>query len=104
MAFFIRDQGLEKGFGHKVADRLAMLARFDVKRADIALGGKITLQRFLEVLADAQRVKLLQVGVAFQKDDPVDEPVRVLHLFDAFGAGFGGEVIKAPNPLAASTG
>ena len=34
--------------------------------------------------------------MAFQKDDPGDQPVGMVHLLDAFGAGLVGQMAKAP--------
>jgi hypothetical protein len=44
-----------------------MVARLDVERARLVFGGKVGFQRFLEGLADAQRVELLQVRVAAEE-------------------------------------
>ena len=53
-------------------------------------------QNFFDVLADAQRRKRLQVGVAFEEDDACDELVGMLHLFDRFSALLLGELGVTP--------
>lgn len=59
-------------------------------------GREIRLERFLEVLADPQRIQLLQVGMAFQEDDPLDQPIRVVHFLDRSAARLVGDLAEAP--------
>ena len=46
-----------------------MVARLDIQRARVVFAGKVRLKRFLDVLADTQRIQLLQVRVAFKEND-----------------------------------
>ena len=46
-------------------------------------------------LTDAQRIKLLQVRVTAKEQDTGNDLVRMVHLFNAFFAGFLGHVTKA---------
>jgi hypothetical protein len=59
-------------------------------------GCEIAVERFPQVLSDAQRVQFLQVRVPAQEDDPLDQPVGMMHFLDAFGARFGGYAAIAP--------
>ena len=69
---------------------------FLIERARVVLGGEIAFEHFLHVLADAQRIEHLQVRKAVEKQDAVDELVRVLHFLDQFLAPFLGEILEAP--------
>src|SRR5712671_4460487 len=60
------------------------------------LGRQITIEHFLDVLPDAQRVDDLHVGKAIEKDDAGHELVGVLHLLDRFLAPLLGERLEAP--------
>ena len=56
MAFLIRDQILEQVLADVIADLVTVIARLDIQRACVMFAGQVRFQRFLEVLADPQRV------------------------------------------------
>lgn len=101
MAFLVRDQILEKDLADIITHRVAMLARPDTEGAGIVFAGQIRLVRFAQILSDPQRVRFLQIGMSFQKDDSLDQAVGVVHLFDGFRAGPVGDASIAPVPLQA---
>ena len=90
------EQLLEQVLGDVVAERFAELARGLVGLAGVVLAGEVGLEHFLDGLADAQRRDALQVGMAFEEDDALDQLVGVMHLFDRFGALLVGELREAP--------
>ena len=73
-----------------------MIARLDLQRARVMLAGQIAFHRFLWVFANPQRVQLLKVRMPFQKDDPLDQTVGMVHLFNALGAGLGSQMPQTP--------
>ena len=81
---------------HVVAELCADFARGLVGGAGVVLAGEIGLEHFLDVLADAERGDALQVGVAFEEDDALDQPVGVMHLLDRLGALLLCELLEAP--------
>src|SRR5690606_21902077 len=84
MTFLVLDQFLEQDLRGVVLDRFAMIARLDVEIAGVVLGREVGLERFLEVLADPQRIERLQVRMPLEEDDSLDQLVGVVHLLDAF--------------------
>ena len=48
------------------------------------LQGEVAVEDLLHVLADHEPAEVLQIGQAFEKQDPLDELVRMLHLIDGF--------------------
>lgn len=96
MAFFVGHQIIEDGCRRNVADLAAVDRGLLGEGAGFLFRGDIGLEAFLDVLADAQRIKGLQVRVAFEKDDPVDQLVGVDHLLHRLLAGLGGELGVAP--------
>src|SRR5918997_5772386 len=96
MAFLVGHQLLEQVLGHPVADAVAIGGRFAVEVAGLVFRREVRFEDFLDVLADAQGIEHLEVGEAFQKDDALDEAVRVVHLLDGFLAPGLGEALVAP--------
>ncbi|MNL41883.1 hypothetical protein D3C87_1643120 [compost metagenome] len=96
MAFLIGQQLFEQLHGDVVSGLMTDVAGFLVRRAGVVFAGKIGLQHFLDVLADAQRTDGLQVRMTFKEDDARDELVGVVHFFDRLGAFLLGKERVAP--------
>ena len=90
------EQFVEQLLRHIVAELVADFARRLVGGAGVVLAGEIGLEHFLDVLADAERRDALQVGMAFEEDDALDQPVGVMHLLDQLGALLLCELLEAP--------
>ena len=54
------------------------------------------LERFLHVLADEQLAEVLQVRQAVEEQDPLDQPIGVLHLVDRLVVRVLAELLQAP--------
>src|SRR6185437_11555892 len=65
-----------------VAHLLAMRDGLLERRVGDALLVEIALQRLEGVLPDQELAEVLQVGEAFQEEDPLDEAVGMLHFVD----------------------
>ena len=96
MPFLVGEKLLEQLHRHVVAEFLADLAGLLVRGPGLMLAGKVGFENFLDILADAQRRDGLKVGMAFQKDDPLDELVGVVHFLDRLGAFLLGQLRIAP--------
>jgi 1-deoxyxylulose-5-phosphate synthase len=96
VAFLVAEQFLEQMHAHIVAQGLAEFARGFVGLAGVVFTGEVGLEHFLDGLADAERCNPLQVRMAFEEDDALDELVGVMHLFDGFGALLGGKLLHTP--------
>ena len=57
---------------------------------------EIAGDHFLDVLADQQFVQILEIGQAFEEQDPLDKLVCMLHLVDGFFVFLGGQLGNTP--------
>ena len=96
MAFLVLQQILEKLHGDVVARIVADLARFRIAGARVIFAGEIALQHLADILADPERRDGLQVRMAFEEDDAMNELVGVMHLLDRFRPLLLGEFREAP--------
>ena len=96
MALLVGEKLFEQVLAHIVPDRLAELTRGLVRLARVVLAGEVALEHFLDRLADAKRGDALQVRMAFEEDDALDQLVGVVHLLDGLLALLLGELAVAP--------
>jgi hypothetical protein len=68
----------------EIADRFAM----DDGGAQIVqpplLKLQVAVENFGDILADQKLLQILQIGQTVEKEDPLDQPIGVLHLIDGF--------------------
>src|SRR5690606_35642398 len=57
---------------------------------------QIALERLLYVLANQKFPQVLQIGQAFQKEDALDQSIRMLHLIDRFLVRVLAELVHSP--------
>src|SRR5690606_25633333 len=67
MAFLVDQQFLEQLHRHVVTELVADLARLLVGGAGVIFSGEVRFENFPDVLADAQRADLLQIGMALEE-------------------------------------
>jgi hypothetical protein len=104
MVYFVRDQVIEKRAGDEIADAVAVVAGLNIERPGVMFGGEVGFQRFAQGLADPQGVKLLQVRVTVEEDDPGDQVVGVVRLLGQFGAGPVGVMVDAQSSCSRKCG
>jgi hypothetical protein len=62
----------------------------------LMLGFEVGAEDFLDILADPQPAKLLEIGKALEEQDALGDPIGVLHLVDRFVALIFGELVDSP--------
>ncbi len=96
MFFFAVENGAEQLTAGEVLHLLAVDNGFFQIGVGNVLEPEIALQHFLDILADEQFVKVLQVGQAFEEQNPFDQHVGMLHLVDGFFVFLGRQLGDAP--------
>ena len=67
-----------------VAHGLAMGDRLAQHRHGRLLEAHVAVEDLAHVLADHQLVEILEIGQPAEKEDPIDQPIGMLHLVDQF--------------------
>lgn len=96
MGFLVSKDAEEQVAGDEVTHALAVGDAFADILQSQSLDFQVTLQDFLDVLANVERVQVLEVRQPTQEEDALDQPVGMAHFFDGFFVFFLAQLGDAP--------